>query len=72
MKNKNQNSSHENLQAPPLPTSAGPLEEGVKIYGLQQVIELLKHADPSFRDSLLKRLTSRDPKLAQSLRRFIR
>ncbi|MBC7397294.1 MAG: hypothetical protein H7333_07605 [Bdellovibrionales bacterium] len=50
----------------------GPLETGVKIDGLQQVIELLKHADPSFRESLLKRLTSRDPKLAQSLRKIIR
>lgn len=50
----------------------GPLEEGVKINGLQQVIELLKFADPAFRESLLKRLTTRDPKLAASLRKIIR
>ena len=50
----------------------GPQEEGMKIDGLQQVIELLKHADPSFRESLLKRLGGRDPKLAQSLRKIIR
>ncbi len=61
-KNQSQDQTH----------SGGPLEEGLKIDGLQQVIELLKHADPSFRESLLKRLTSRDPKLAQSLKRFIR
>ncbi|MBS1960322.1 MAG: hypothetical protein JST80_12670 [Bdellovibrionales bacterium] len=50
----------------------GPLEEGVKIDGLQQVIELLKFADPAFRESLLKRLTARDPRLAASLRKIIR
>ena len=50
----------------------GPMEEGVKINGLEQVIDLLKFADPAFRESLLKRLGSRDPKLAQNLRRIIR
>ncbi len=63
--NPSRNHSNQNSQS-------GPQEEGLKIDGLQQVIEMLKHADPSFRESLLKRLTSRDPKLAQSLRRFIR
>jgi hypothetical protein len=50
----------------------GPLEEGVKINGLEQVIELLKYADPVFRESLLRRLGTRDPRLAQNLRRVIR
>lgn len=52
--------------------SNGPLEQGVKIDGLQQVIELLKFADPAFRESLLKRLQARDPKLAMNLRKTIR
>ncbi len=52
--------------------TSNPLEEGVKINGLEQVIELLKYADPAFRESLLKRLMNRDPKLAQNLRRVIR
>lgn len=55
------------------PQPAGsPLEEGVKIDGLQQVIEMLKYADPAFRESLLKRLQARDPQLASSLRKIIR
>jgi flagellar motor switch protein FliG len=54
------------------PQTSGPAEEGVKIDGLQQIVEMLKHADPAFRESLLKRLTQRDPKLAQSLRRIVR
>jgi hypothetical protein len=52
--------------------SKGPLEEGVKINGLEQVIEMLRFADPAFRESLLKRLMARDPKLATSLRKIIR
>ena len=49
-----------------------PNEQGMKINGLQQVVDMLEHADPAFRESLLKRLTQRDPKLAQNLRKFIR
>lgn len=64
--------THEHLNPEARPPQTGPQEEGIKIDGLQQIIEMLKYADPSFRESLLKRLTSRDPKLAQSLRRFIR
>lgn len=56
----------------PQASSATPLEEGVKINGLQQVIELLKFADPAFRDSLLRRLQARDPKLAASLKKIIK
>lgn len=51
---------------------SGPSEQGMRINGLQQVVDLLQHADPAFRESLLKRLTQRDPKLAQNLRRIIR
>jgi hypothetical protein len=48
------------------------LESTLKVNGLEQVIELLRHADPAFRNSLLRRLQSRDPALAQKLLRIIR
>lgn len=51
---------------------SGPAEQGVRINGLQQVVDMLEHADPAFRESLLKRLTQRDPQLAQNLRKIIR
>jgi hypothetical protein len=35
------------------PQTSGPAEEGVKIDGLQQIVEMLKHADPAFRESIL-------------------
>ena len=50
----------------------GPSEEGLRINGLQQVVDLLQFADPAFRESLLKRLTQRDPQLAQQLKKIIR
>jgi len=57
----------------PQPTSGkGPSEEGLKINGLQQVVDMLKFADPAFRESLLKRLSQRDPQLAQQLRKIVR
>jgi hypothetical protein len=52
--------------------STSPTEDGMKINGLQQVVDMLKMADPAFRESLLKRLMQRDPSLAQSLRKIIR
>jgi flagellar motor switch protein FliG len=68
MNSKNKDHIQNEPQAP----QNGPLETGVKIDGLQQVIELLKYADPAFRESLLKRLTHRDPQLAKSLRKMIK
>ena len=68
MNTKNQ----DHLQNMEMRPAQGPQEEGIKIDGLQQVIELLKFADPAFRESLLKRLTNRDPQLAKSLRKIIR
>lgn len=50
----------------------GAPEQGTRINGLQQVVDLLQHADPAFRESLLRRLTQRDPQLAQNLRKIIR
>lgn len=52
--------------------STGPAEEGIRINGLEQVVAMLEHADPQFRESLLKRLGAKDPKLAQNLRRIVR
>ena len=43
-------------------------EATIPINGYQQVIEMLKIADPEFRDSLLKRLAQRDVALARALR----
>ena len=63
----------QNQNQDPRPTSQnGPVEAGVKIDGLQQVVEMLKYADPAFRESLLKRLGQRDPQLAHNLRKLFR
>ena len=52
--------------APPLGNSE---EQTVPINGFQQVLDMLKVADPAFRESLLKRLSIRDRELANTLRR---
>ena len=44
-------------------------EQGIPVNGFQQVVDMLRIADPAFRESLLKRLAARDKELAQSLRR---
>jgi len=44
-----------------------PPQNGVKVNGYQQVIELLTYADAEFRISLLKRITKQNPKLGQML-----
>jgi hypothetical protein len=43
-------------------------EETISVDGFQQVIEMLKIADPAFRESLLRRLAQRDRDLANQLR----
>jgi len=48
---------------------ATPEPERIPIDGFQQVLEMLRVADPEFRESLLKRLALRDKKLATTLRR---
>ena len=47
-------------------------DQDIRINGLEQVIEMLRYADPHFRASLLRRLQARDPGLAQKLLRIIR
>jgi hypothetical protein len=41
----------------------------IPINGFQQVLDMLRIADPAFRESLLKRLAAKDRELANSLRR---
>ena len=46
-----------------------PEADRIPVNGFRQVIEMLKIADPEFRESLLKRLGARDPVLARAIRR---
>ena len=48
-------------------TSEG--EPQIAVDGFRQVLEMLRIADPAFRESLLKRLAQRDRQLAADLRR---
>ena len=73
MNEKNLNSQYNNeKQTQQNLVNNGPMEQGVKINGLEQVIEMLRYADPTFRDSLLKRLAQRDPQLAINLKKIVR
>jgi len=63
---------NETLQSPMNSENLNASENAIKINGLEQVIEMLRYADPSFRNSLLKRLQARDPALAQKLLKIIR
>jgi hypothetical protein len=51
------------------PTAAKPEAAQIPIDGFNQILEMLRVADPAFRESLLKRLASKDRTLAQELRR---
>lgn len=68
----NEKSPNSQNADPNFASKGSPAEQGMKIDGLQQVVDLLKHADPAFRESLLRRLTQRDPQLAQQLKKTIR
>lgn len=54
------------LAAAGAPAPSG--EAPIAVDGFQQVLEMLRAADPAFRESLLRRLASRDPRLARDLR----
>ena len=45
-----------------------PEEKRIPINGFRQVLEMLRIADPAFRESLLSRLALRDKALARALR----
>ena len=57
---------------PKNPQSESPDHQDIRINGLEQVVEMLRHADPHFRASILRRLQARDPALAQRILRVIR
>jgi hypothetical protein len=46
-------------------------EEPIKMDGFGQVIQMLQVADQDFRDSLLKRLSARDPELARQIKAYL-
>ena len=50
-------------------TETSPSSQGISIDGFDQVVQMLRIADPEFRESILRRLDARDPSLARSLRR---
>jgi hypothetical protein len=65
--------SDKNTKTPNAPTNGNdpqqtPQEERIAINGFNQVLEMLRIADPAFRESLLKRLAAKDRNLARSLR----
>ena len=43
-------------------------DQQIPIDGFAQVVAMLRAADPAFRESLLARLTRKDPRLGRSLR----
>lgn len=47
-------------------------EPALQVNGLEQVIEMLRYADPAFRASLLRRIQARDPGLARKLLTILR
>lgn len=52
------------------PTGSGDTEEGmIRVDGRGQVLEMLRAADPEFRETLLRGIEKRDAKLARELRR---
>lgn len=60
---------------PKAPTPSAPAkgaapgaEAPIAVDGFQQVLEMLRIADPAFRESLLRRLAARDSQLARQLR----
>jgi hypothetical protein len=55
-------------QQAPINSDQQPQGGQIAVDGFQQVIEMLKIADPAFRESLLNRLAARDRELAKQLR----
>jgi hypothetical protein len=57
---------------PKAPIEAAPAspqaEAPIPVDGFKQVLEMLRVADPAFRESLLRRLAARDARLARDLR----
>ena len=66
MKKETRTEEKSSRTAPPM--AGPPAGASVAIDGFEQVFEMLKIADIGFRESLLKRLASRDVELARTLR----
>lgn len=64
--------NEQNLNTSNQTAARGQQEEGIQVNGMQQVIEMLRYADPAFRESLIKRISVRDPNLALNLRKLFR
>ena len=54
------------------PAPDAPPPEAIRVDGFAQIVAMLQVADDDFRDSLLRRIASRDPNLADNLRRTLR
>lgn len=64
--------SKPNKNAPKFPRERGsmtpqPSGEYVQVNGFEQILEMLRIADPSFRDQILRNVAKRDPGLARKL-----
>ncbi|MCM0606744.1 MAG: hypothetical protein KA715_11710 [Xanthomonadaceae bacterium] len=71
----NRNAQAKNALPPQSASGAGAIaaaakseDNSVRINGFQQVLEMLRVADPSFRESLLRRMANTDPRMARMLR----
>jgi hypothetical protein len=70
--NTGMNEQRKNRQTAPQNSSPEAPQEGIRVDGFGQVLSMLEAADPVFRESLLKRIAARDPKLAMNLRTKLR
>ncbi len=61
----NSKSSQSSEQSDPPPQK----KQGVRVNGIQQVLDMLRVADAPFRESLLTRIAAQDRNLAMELRR---
>lgn len=52
----------------PTATTATAAAAPIPIDGFRQIVEMLRVADPKFRESLLRRLAAKDQELVRSLR----
>jgi hypothetical protein len=69
---KNGSASNPNIHQGGSPGSENPKsadQQGIPVDGFLQVIEMLKVADPAFRESILSRLAARDPALAREIKK---
>jgi hypothetical protein len=61
-------------RATPLPPPSDDIASAalIPIDGFRQIVEMLRIADPKFRESLLRRLAAKDVELARSLRQDLK